>query len=152
VSDFFGQDQAITLQFIVRKDLKAEGVADKTKRKGGDVFTWPITENSTHWIITGLDVDLFEAMKLASRNAIDFLVRTQGLSREESYQFLSMVGDFKIAEAVNVIKSVTVHIPKDVFKRPGKKSTLCSEGTFPLKTPKTSANAICAPQEGITVQ
>ncbi len=144
--------KGISLQFIVRKDLKAEGVFDKTKRKGGDAFTWPITENSTHWIITGLNVDLFEAMKLASRNAVDFLVRTQGFTREEGYQFLSIVGDFEIAEAVNVIKHVTVHIPKDVFNGPGKKSTLCAEGAFPLKAPEIEMNAICDPQEGITVQ
>ncbi len=144
--------KAITLQFFVRKDLKAEGVLDKTKRKGGNAFTWPVTENATHWMITGLNVDLYEAMKLASRNAIDFLVRTQGLSPEESYQLLSMVGDFEIAEAVNVIKNVTVHIPKEPFKRVGKKSTLCSEGTFPLKAPKINVNATCVPQEGITVQ
>ncbi len=75
-------------------------------------------------MIVGLNVDLFEAMKLASRNAIDFLVRTQGLSPEESYQFLSMVGDFEIAEAVNVIKNVTVHIPKEPFKGTGKPYSL----------------------------
>jgi len=144
--------KGISLQFIVRKDLKAEGVFDKTKRKGGDVFTWPITENSTHWIITGLNVDLFDAMKLASKNAIDFLVRTQGLSREESYQLLSMTGDFKIAEAVNVIKHVTVHIPKEAFKGNGKKSTLSSADTFPLKAPETSVEAVCVPQEGITIE
>ncbi len=142
--------EAITLQFIVRKDLKAEGVSDVTKRKGGNVFTWPIIENATHWMIVGLNVDLFEAMKLASRNAIDFLVRTQGLSPEESYQLLSMVGDFEIAEAVNVIKNVTVHIPKEPFK--GKMQTLCSEGTFPLKTPQVKTNASCTPQEGITLE
>lgn len=144
--------KAITLQFIVRKDLKAKGVLDKTKRKGGDAFTWPITENSHEWIISGLNVDLFEAMKLASRNAIDFLVQTQGLTPEESYQFLSMVGDFEIPEAVNVIKHVNVHIPKNIFKREGKKTTLCAEGVFPLQSPKINLNPICAPQEGITVQ
>jgi acetamidase/formamidase len=144
--------EAITLQFIVRKDLKAEGVSDKTKRKGGNVFSWPIIENATHWMIVGLNVDLFEAMKLASRNAIDFLVRTQGLSPEESYQFLSMVGDFEIAEAVNVIKNVTVHIPKEPFKGNGKPLTLCAEGTFPLKAPQVPADAVCTPQEGITVE
>ncbi len=144
--------EAITLQFIVRKDLKAEGVFDKTKRKGANAFTWPIIENSTHWMIVGLNVDLFEAMKLASRNAIDFLVRTQGLSPEESYQFLSMVGDFEIAEAVNVIKNVTVHIPKEPFKGIGKTSTLCLEGTFPLTAPDVNVDAPCTPQEGITLE
>lgn len=144
--------EGITFQFFVRKDLKAEGVFDQTKRKGGDAFTWPIIENETHWMIVGLNVDLFEAMKLASRNAIDFLVRTQGLSPEESYQFLSMVGDFEIAEAVNVIKNVTVHIPKQPFKGTGKPLTLCAEGVFPLTAPATNPDAPCTPQKGITLE
>lgn len=122
------------------------------KRKGANAFTWPIIENSTHWMIVGLNVDLFEAMKLSSRNAIDFLVRTQGFTTEESYQFLSLVGDFEIAEAVNGIKNVTVHIPKEVFKNRGKMTTLCSEGTFPLQAPEIDMNAPCAPQEGITLE
>jgi acetamidase/formamidase len=144
--------EGITFQCFVRKDLKAEGVMDKSKRKGGNAFTWPIIENATHWMIVGLNVDLFEAMKLASRNAIDFLVRTQGLSAEESYQFLSLVGDFEIAEAVNVIKNVTVHIPKEPFKGTGKPLTLCSEGVFPLKAPQLNDNPGCVPQEGTTIQ
>ncbi len=144
--------KGITLQFIVRKDLKAAGVFDKTKRKGGDAFTWPITETSTDWIISGLNVDLFEAMKLASRNAIDFLVRTQGFTPQESYQFLSMVGDFTIAEAVNEIQHVTVHIPKDAFKIKGKRTTLCAENTFPLAAARINPNPICVPQEGITIK
>ncbi|HEY2811386.1 MAG TPA: acetamidase/formamidase family protein [Rhabdochlamydiaceae bacterium] len=142
--------ESITFQCFVRKDLKALGVTDKTKRKGGDAFTWPIIENATHWMIVGLHVDLFEAMKLASRNAIDFLMRTQGFTAEDSYQFLSMIGDFEIAEAVNVVKNVTVHIPKEPFKGVGRSLTLCSEGVFPLKPPQnTNMDAPCIPQEGI---
>lgn len=142
--------EAITLQLIVRKDLKAEGVFDKLKRKGGDVFTWPIIENTTHWMITGLNTDLFEAMKLAARNAINFLVRVQGLTPEESYQFLSMVGNFEIEEAVNVVKNVTVHIPKMMFQ--DKVSTLCQEGYFPLSPPQRNPEAPCVPQEGKTIK
>ncbi len=144
--------EGITLQFFVRKDLKAKGVFDKTKRKGGDVFTWPIVENSTHWMIVGLNSDLFEAMKMASLNAIDFLVQTQGFTAEDAYQFLSMVSDYEIAEAVNTVKNVVVHIPKDVFKGTGKKSTLCSEPVFPLKPPTIDMDAPCVPQEGIIVE
>jgi acetamidase/formamidase len=144
--------ESISLQFIVRKDLKAEGVLDKTKRNGRNAFSWPIIENSTYWMIVGLHVDLFEAMKIASRNAIDFLVRTQAFTAEDSYQFLSMIGDFEIAEAVNVIKNVTVHIPKEPFKGIGKTCTLCSEGVFPLKSPEVNDNAPCSPQEGITIE
>lgn len=144
--------KGITMQFIVRKDLKALGVTDKSKRNGGDAFTWPITENDHEWIITGLNVDLMEAMQLASRNAIDFLMRTQGFTYAEAYQFLSLVGDFEIAEAVNVINNVTVHIPKAVFKGTGKKLTLCTENSFPLKAPAIDYNAPCVAQEGIIVK
>lgn len=144
--------EGITFQFIVRKDLKAEGVSDKTKRKGDDVFTWPIIENATHWMIVGLNVDLFEAMKLASRNAINFLSRTQNLSPEESYQFLSLVGDFVVAEAVNGIKNVTVHIPKDLFANRGTITTLCAEGKFPFQPQPTPPPAPCDPQEGVTIE
>ncbi len=144
--------ESITMQIIVRKDLRAEGVSDPTKRKGGNAFTWPIIENEQEWMIVGLNSDLFEAMKLASRNAIDFLVKTQGFSPEESYQFLSMVGNFEIAEAVNYIKNVTAHIPKAPFKGTGKKLTLCKEGSFPLKARKLNSNPTCVPQAGITVE
>ncbi|KTD00786.1 acetamidase/formamidase family protein [Fluoribacter gormanii] len=144
--------EGITLQFIVRKDLKAEGVFDKTKRNGSNLFTWPIVENAEEWIIMGLHENLFEAMQLASRNAIDFLVRTQGFTPQESYQFLSMVGDFNIPEAVNVIKNVAVHIPKEAFIRYGKTTTLSSEGKFPLTVPKVNEKATCEPQEGKIVE
>lgn len=144
--------EGITMQFIVRKDLKAQGVFDKTKRKGGDVFTWPIIENSTEWMIVGLNTDLLEAMRMASQNAIDFLVRTQGFTREDAYQFLSMVGDFEIAEAVNVIKNVTYHLPKAALKVPGKISTLCSGGSFPLKSLPSNNNPTCVPQTGTIVE
>jgi acetamidase/formamidase len=142
--------EGITFQFIVRKDLRAEGVKDKTKRKGDDAFTWPIIENATHWMIVGLNVDLFEAMKLASRNAISFLGKTQKLSPEESYQLLSLVGDFVVAEAVNGIKNVTVHLPKELFKDRGP-TTLCEEGVFPF-TPQTPTEGTCVPQEGKTIE
>jgi acetamidase/formamidase len=140
--------KGISLQCIVRKDLRAQGVLDPKKRRGGDVFTWPIIENATHWMIVGLNTDLLEAMKMASRNAIDFLSQIQGLSPEESYQFLSMVGDFEIAEAVNVIKNVTVHIPKSVFKGRGTPLTLCREAIFP----EIEGDVECAPQEGETIE
>ena len=144
--------EGITMQFIVRKDLKAEGVFDKTKRNGNSLFAWPIVENSEEWIVMGLNQDLFEAMQLASRNAIELLVRTQGFSAQESYQFLSMVGNFDIPEAVNVIKNVAVHIPKASFKNLGKMKTLSSAGTFPLTTPRIDEQANCPPQEGKIIQ
>ena len=42
--------------------------------------------------IVGLHENLFEAMMLAAKNAINFLVQTQGFTAQDSYQFLSIVG------------------------------------------------------------
>ncbi|MBI2784865.1 MAG: acetamidase/formamidase family protein [Legionella longbeachae] len=144
--------EGITFQIIVRKDLKAEGVLDKTKRNGADFLTWPVIENATDWMIVGLNENLFEAMQLASKNAINFLVRTQGISPQDSYQFLSMVGYFEIIEAVNGVKNVVLRLPKKIFKQKGHLATLSAAGTFPLKAPVMNENATCVTQEGITVQ
>ena len=48
----------IEIQPIVRKDMKIE---------------WPQAENKDYWIFTGFDEDLTEAMKIATRNTIDWL-------------------------------------------------------------------------------
>lgn len=144
--------EGITFQFIVRKDLKAQGVLDKTKRNGTDFLTWPVIENEDEWLIVGLNEDLLEAMQMASKNAIDFLVRFQGLTPQESYQFLSMVGDFEIVEAVNAVKNVTVRLPKKMFKEKGNTKTLAAGGVFPLKTSTLSDKVSCVAQEGITVK
>lgn len=143
--------ESIKFKIFVRKDLKAKGVFDKTVRNGDDVLSWPIVETEKEWIIIGLNTDLSEAMKLAARNAIDFLVRFQGFTREESYQFLSMVGSFDIAEAVNMVKNVSVHLPKSIFKGPNQIQTLC-ESARPFAAPSMHKNAKCVPQEGKIVE
>ncbi len=146
--------ESIKFQFFVRKDLTAKGVFEKHKdlRDGEDVLSWPIIETPTEWIFVGLNTDLMEAMKLAARNAINFLVRFQHFSPEESYQFLSMVGSFDIAEAVNVIKNVSVHIPKSIFNGKNQIQTLCKPNPLPFNPPAINESATCDPQKGITVQ
>lgn len=143
--------ESIKFQVFVRKDLKSKGVFDKTVRNGDDVLSWPIVETDKEFIIIGLHTNLFEAMKLAARNAINFLMRFQGLTRDDSYQFLSMVGSFDISEAVNVVKNVAVHLPKSIFTGPGQIQTLCKTNALPFAPPSMKKNAKCGPQEGKTL-
>lgn len=140
--------ESIKLQFFVRKDLQAKAVFDQSLRNGQDVLSWPIIENTTHWIFVGLNTDLLEAMRLAASNAIDFLVRFQGFNKEEAFQFLSMVGSFDITEAVNEIKNVSVHIPKNIFKGKSQIQTLCQPAAMPFNPPTPDRSAPCAPQTG----
>src|SRR6185503_10128872 len=90
-----------TFQFIVRKDMKLKA---------------PRGETPTHWIAMGLDPDLDEALKMAVREAIDFLVTEKHLSREDAYMLSSVGVDFNVTQAVDGTKGVHGMIPKSIFK------------------------------------
>ncbi|KAJ5574249.1 uncharacterized protein N7459_008676 [Penicillium hispanicum] len=60
--------------------------------------------------------DLFEAAKGATRNLIQWLVSTKGLTRSEAYILASVAGDLQIAEIVNVPNyEVAMSIPLGIF-------------------------------------
>jgi acetamidase/formamidase len=93
----------IVIQPIVRKDLKIE---------------WPQLETNTHWIVMGFDENLEEAMKIAVRNAVKFLSEQQKLvamSRDEAYALVSMVGDCRVTQMVDIRKGIHCMIPKSIF-------------------------------------
>jgi acetamidase/formamidase len=94
----------IVLQPIVRKDMKLE---------------WPRIETKTHWISVGFDEDLDKAMVNAVREAVDFLAAQKRvpLTRYEAYALVSMVGDCRVSQVVDVRKGVHCMIPKSVFTK-----------------------------------
>ena len=59
----------------------------------GHRLRWPRAETATHYITMGLDPDLDEAAKIATREMLDFLVETKGLSREDAYLLASAAMD-----------------------------------------------------------
>jgi acetamidase/formamidase len=94
----------IEIQPIVRKDMKLE---------------WPRIETPTHWISVGFDEDLNKAMVNAVREAVNFLAAQKmvPLTRYEAYALVSMVGDCRVSQVVDVRKGVHCMIPKSVFTR-----------------------------------
>ena len=90
-----------TFEFVVRKDLHLKA---------------PRGETPTHFIAMGLNPDLTEALKMAVREAIDFLVTEKGLSREDAYMLCSTAVDFNVTQAVDGTKGVHAMIPKSIFK------------------------------------
>ena len=88
-------------QFIVRKDFELER---------------PMAENATHWIVMGFHQDLDEAMKIALKDSIDFLVRTNNLTKNETYAVCSSALDCRVIQVVDGNKGVHAMIPKDIFK------------------------------------
>ena len=97
-----------TFQFIVRKDLH---------------LTWPRAETPADWITMGMDDDLTEAARIATREMIDFLATARKMTREDAYMLVSAAGDLVITQVVDGPKGVHVKMPKRVFVKPALKKT-----------------------------
>lgn len=89
-------------QFIVRKDMKLER---------------PMAETPTHWITMGFHRDLDEAAKIALREAIEFLVKNKGLTRDDAYALASLAGDLRVRQIVDGNKGIHALIAKSIFKK-----------------------------------
>ncbi|ABM11139.1 MULTISPECIES: acetamidase/formamidase family protein [Mycolicibacterium] len=89
-----------------------------TVLKSGDAhsaigaLTNPVVETATHWIPTGMDADLDEAMRIAVRNAIAFLNTRFGVPRDVALAYLSAAGDFEVSQVVDAVKGVHCMIRK----------------------------------------
>jgi acetamidase/formamidase len=92
-----------TFRVIVRKDMH---------------LAWPRAETPTHWIAMGMDTSLVQATKIAVRQAIDFLMTTQGLSHDDAYMLTSVACDVDVTELVDGNVGVHVMIPKSILRRP----------------------------------
>lgn len=88
------------IQLVVRKDMHLQ---------------WPRAETPTDYIAMGIDKDLFQATKLAVRQAIDLLVQVKGMSRGDAYQLLSVSSDVDVTQLVDGPYGVHVMIPKAIF-------------------------------------
>jgi len=94
-------DEAV-LQFVVRKDMKLER---------------PMVETPTHWIATGYHKDLNEAVKIAVRDAIQFISKTKGLTPADAYTLSSLAVDLRVTQIVDGNKGIHAMIPKAIFKK-----------------------------------
>ncbi|GHV33207.1 amidase [Synergistales bacterium] len=92
--------ESVELEFVVRKNLKLER---------------PMAETPTHWIVMGFHADLNEAMKIALRDSIEFLMTHKKLSREEAYVLCSLAVDFRVTQIVDGNKGIHGMIPKEIF-------------------------------------
>lgn len=89
------------LEFVVHKNMKLK---------------WPRAETPTHYIVMGLDKDLTEAAKIATRESIDFLSTHKKMSQDDAYMLTSVAVNFRITQVVDGVKGVHGMIPKEIFK------------------------------------
>lgn len=97
-----------TLKFTLLK-------AGKDKIPGKEIVQ-PLAENAEFWITPGLDVDLDEAMKKSTREAIRFLNQEYGIDEAIAYAYLSAATDFDVSQVVDKTKGIHAKIRKADFK------------------------------------
>ncbi len=78
-------------------------------------WTWPMAETTTHWIVMGIDRDLNEAFRIATRNTIDFLSLRTGMSRLDAYSLASIAVSFRVTQFVDQTRGIHAMIPKALF-------------------------------------
>jgi acetamidase/formamidase len=81
----------------------------------------PRAETATHLIAMAFDEDLDVAVVAALRQAVALVVEASDLTREEAYMLISIAGDVRITQLVNVKKGVHVMIPKAAMTSASKK-------------------------------
>ena len=86
-----------TFEFHGRKDISV---------------TMPRAETDTHYFTLGVDVDLDQAAKKALRDMIVLITERTNLSRQDAYSLISLAGDVRISQLVNVNKGCHVMLPK----------------------------------------
>lgn len=91
------------------------GTIEVRVRKGHRL-KWPRAETPTHYVTMGLDPDLDEASRLATREMVDFLAEEKGLSRDEAYLLCSLSADLHVTQAVDGTKGVHATIAKSILK------------------------------------
>ncbi|HEY7288332.1 MAG TPA: acetamidase/formamidase family protein [Vicinamibacterales bacterium] len=106
-------------------DGEVTGTALETSLRGtfelrvrkGQRLRWPRAETPTHYIAMGLNEDLDEAARLATRELVDFLVAEKHLTRDDAYMLCSLAADLHVTQAVDATKGVHASIAKSIFSR-----------------------------------
>lgn len=75
----------------------------------------PFAETSDHWIPIGLNTDLNEAMKDATRQTVQFLNEKLGMDRATALAYASAAVDFQVTQVVDRVKGVNAIIRKSDF-------------------------------------
>jgi acetamidase/formamidase len=81
----------------------------------------PFAETPQYWIPVGLNADLSEAMKDATRQSIEFLAYKFGIDRATAMAYLSAATDFQVTQVVDRVKGVNAMIRKSDFPVAAKK-------------------------------
>jgi acetamidase/formamidase len=101
------------------------GSAIETSLKGeiqvivhkGKTLRLPRAETPTEYMTMGFHEDLDEAVKIATREMLDWIVEMKGLPRDEAYLLASAAMDLRVTQVVDGNKGIHAVIAKSIFSR-----------------------------------
>ena len=100
---------------ITALETSLRGTVQIFVRKGKQI-RWPRAETPTHFITMGLNPDLNEAARMATREMIDFLVSEKKMTRDEAYIFCSLAVDLRVTQVVDDTKGIHAMVAKSIFR------------------------------------
>ncbi len=100
------------------------GSAIETSLKGeiqvilhkGKTLRLPRAETPTEYMTMGFHEDLDEAVKIATREMLDWIVEMKGLPRDEAYLLASAAMDLRVTQVVDGNKGIHAVIAKSIFQ------------------------------------
>jgi len=101
------------------------GSAIETSLKGeiqvvlrkGKTLKLPRAETPTEYMTMGFHEDLDEAVKIATREMLDWIVELKGISRDEAYLLASVAVDLRVTQVVDGAKGIHAVIQKSIIGR-----------------------------------
>ncbi len=78
---------------------------------------WPRAETPTHYMTIGLDPDLNQAAKIATREMLNFIVENKHMKRDDALMLMSAAMDLHVTEIVDGTKGVHAMLPKSIFRQ-----------------------------------
>ncbi|GAB3600638.1 acetamidase/formamidase family protein [Microbacterium tumbae] len=110
-----GEVALTALEASLRAHLRLTVLSGSSADAASGALRSVFGETSAHWIATGMDEDLDEAMRKAVRAAIEFLHTRHQVPRPAALAYLSAAGDFEISQVVDAVKGVHCLIRKADF-------------------------------------
>jgi acetamidase/formamidase len=110
-----GEVALTALEAPLRATLRLSVLSGDEARAAVGVVDRPFIETPEFWVPIGLDVDLNEAMREATRAAIDFLEVVLEMPRSIALAYLSAAADFEVSQVVDAVKGIHCCIRKSDF-------------------------------------
>lgn len=110
-----GEVALTALEASLRATIRLTVLKKGSPEIPGKELTGPFGETPEYWIPIGLDRDLDEAMKKATRASIHFLSTSQDMDRATAYAYLSAATDFEVSQVVDKTKGIHALIRKSDF-------------------------------------